>query len=196
MKDPAYRTIGVGTRIFLGGGVGYVSWCGTQHNPGVSRTGSGAPRVPAGTLAVMGDLKGMSPRWLAGSSFQGYGSSLSVGLGIPIPVLDEDMAAVLGLSDDELVTQIIDYGQGYPHMQGGSLGEVTYAQLRSGTIEVLGRQVPTASLSSYPRAREVAGILKEWIASGKFLLTEPVAPLPGPDSGYACRQMKMKDAPG
>jgi uncharacterized protein (DUF39 family) len=30
-NDPCYRTIGLGTRIFLGGAVGYVTWLGTQH---------------------------------------------------------------------------------------------------------------------------------------------------------------------
>ena len=33
LKDPLYKTIGIGTRIFLGGGIGYVAWQGTQHNP-------------------------------------------------------------------------------------------------------------------------------------------------------------------
>ena len=33
LKDPYYKTIGIGTRIFLGGGIGYVAWPGTQFNP-------------------------------------------------------------------------------------------------------------------------------------------------------------------
>ena len=60
LNDPLYKTIGLGTRIFLGGGIGYVVWNGTQHNPGVKRTPGGVPTSPAGTLAVMGDLKQMS----------------------------------------------------------------------------------------------------------------------------------------
>ncbi|MFW9875930.1 MAG: homocysteine biosynthesis protein, partial [Candidatus Thorarchaeota archaeon] len=32
-NDPDYETIGIGTRIFLGGGIGYVIGEGTQHNP-------------------------------------------------------------------------------------------------------------------------------------------------------------------
>ncbi len=195
MKDPTYRTIGVGTRIFLGGGVGHVAWWGTQHNPGVPRQPNGTPQVPAGTLSVIGDLKGMDRRWIRGLSFQGYGVSLGMGLGIPIPVLDESLAASCGVGDRDITTKIVDYGTAYPQFQAGNLGEVTYEQLRSGSIEIGGRKVPTAPLSSYSRAREIAGILKEWIATGKFTLGEAVEPLPGADSGYACRPMRQKPDP-
>ncbi|MBU1871268.1 MAG: homocysteine biosynthesis protein, partial [Candidatus Omnitrophica bacterium] len=41
--DPHYKTIGIGTRIFLGGGIGYVSWHGTQHNPAVKRKNNAVP---------------------------------------------------------------------------------------------------------------------------------------------------------
>ena len=54
----------------------------------------------------------------------------------------------------------------------------TYEQLQSGSVEFRGKKVKTAPLSSINRAREIAGILKEWIEKGEFLLTEPVAPLP------------------
>lgn len=195
MNDPLYRTIGIGTRIFLGGGIGYVSWQGTQHNPGVERLDNGVPSSPAGTLAVTGDLKQMSSRWLVGVSFQGYGVSMSVGLGVPIPILDEEMALACGVSDKDIWTDVVDYSEAYPHGKPGKLGKVNYAQLRSGKIKLEGRKIPTVSLSSYPRAREVAEILKGWISEGKFLLTEPVAPLPGPDSGYACHPMKIRGGP-
>ena len=33
LNDPEYRTIGIGTRVFIGGAQGYVAWEGTQHNP-------------------------------------------------------------------------------------------------------------------------------------------------------------------
>ncbi|RPJ13295.1 MAG: hypothetical protein EHM30_11835, partial [Desulfobacteraceae bacterium] len=105
-NDPYYKTIGIGTRIFLGGGTGYVIWSGTQHNPSAKRNEKGVPVSPAGTMAVMGDLKKMNPNWLVGVSIQGYGCSLMVGLGVPIPVLNEDMAAYTGISDEEIFTQI------------------------------------------------------------------------------------------
>jgi uncharacterized protein (DUF39 family) len=192
LKDPNYRTIGVGTRIFLGGGVGYVYWHGTQHNPMVKRKENGVPQGGAGTLAVMGDLKQMSNRWLRGTSFQGYGVSLSVGLGIPIPVLDEDVLKHAAVKDEDIWTQIIDYSEDYPQCKVGSLGEVNYKQLKSGKISIKGREVPTSSLSSYAKAREIAEELKKWIADKKFFLTEFVQGLPGPESGYAFKPLKER----
>ncbi|NDY42234.1 hypothetical protein G3N55_05175 [Dissulfurirhabdus thermomarina] len=177
-NDPYYQTIGIGTRIFLGGGTGYVVCAGTQHRPDVPRTERGVPTRPAGTLMVAGDLKQMHPRWLVGVSILGYGCSLAVGLGVPIPVLNEEIAFRTGVSDEEIVTQVVDYGHDYPNGKGRSLGEVTYAQLRSGTIDVGGVTVPTAPLSSLVRAREIADILKRWIAAGRFTLTEPAETLP------------------
>ena len=174
LNDPYYRTLGLGTRIFLGGAQGYIAWPGSQHNPNAPRLSNGVPRSPAGTLMVIGDLKQMLPRWLIGVSMQGYGCSLSVGLGIPIPVLDEEMAFFTGISDEDIVTQVKDYSGSRPD----SMGEVTYAQLRSGTITIEEKEIPTVPLSSYVRAREIAGILKEWIQKGSFFLGEPQHLLP------------------
>jgi uncharacterized protein (DUF39 family) len=177
-NDPYYKTVGLGTRIFLGGGVGYVTWHGSQHNPGVMRTPKGIPLTPAGTLWVMGDLKKMSARWLVGVSFQGYGCSLAVGLGIPIPVLNEEMAAHTGISDEEIFTQVIDYGNDYPAGTAKSLAQVSYAELKSGSITFKGKTVPTVPLSSMVRAREIAETLRDWIQKGEFLLGEPQFTLP------------------
>ena len=178
LNDPYYKTIGVGTRIFLGGGRGFVVWPGTQHNPAVPRTEIGVPLKPAGTLWVMGDLKQMDPRWLVGVSIQGYGASLSVGLGVPIPILNEEMAAYTGVSDEELFTQVVDYGHDYPAGEAKSLGQVSYAELKSGSIKLNGQSVPTVPLSSMVRAREIARILKQWIAEGEFTLGQPQETLP------------------
>jgi uncharacterized protein (DUF39 family) len=177
-NDPYYRTIGLGTRIFLGGGVGYVTWHGTQHNPAVERTPQGVPLRPAGTLWVMGDLKQMSSAFLVGVGIQGYGCSLAVGLGVPIPLLNEEIAAQTGISDEEIFTQVIDYGSDYPQGVGRSLAQVSYAELKSGVIMFQGRRVPTVPLSSVVKAREIAATLKTWIAKGRFLLGEPQFTLP------------------
>ena len=189
MKDPYYKTIGIGTRIFLGGGIGYVTWPGTQFNPGVARSENGVPRGGAGTLCVIGDLKQMSPRYLVGTSMLGYGVSLAVGIGVPIPILNEEILRYTTITDAEIFAPVIDYSSTYPNREAEILGEVSYAELRSGKIKVQGKSVPTASLSSYPRALEIANTLKEWIQNGKFLLTEQVAALPGPDSGVAFRPL-------
>ncbi|HSO10132.1 MAG TPA: homocysteine biosynthesis protein [Desulfoprunum sp.] len=178
LNDPLYRTIGIGTRIFLGGGVGYVTWHGTQHNPTVPRTPGGVPRKAAGTMMVQGDLKQMSPDWLRGVSILGYGNSLAVGLGIPIPILNGEMAAYTGVSDKDIYTQIVDYGHDYTNGIVRSYGEVSYAQLKSGSIIVNGKEVHTAPLSSVVKAREIASLLKEWISSGRFLLNRPAETLP------------------
>lgn len=178
-NDPFYKTIGLGTRIFLGGGIGYITWNGTQHKPAVKRTKKGIPLAPAGTLWVMGDLKNMSADWLRGVSILGYGCSLAVGLGVPIPILNEDMAKYTAISDEEIFTQVIDYGNDYPNGISRSYGRVSYAQLKSGVITVKGKTVPTVPLSSVVKAREIASILKDWILKGGFTLGEPQFTLPG-----------------
>ena len=177
-NDPYYQTIGIGTRIFLGGGEGYVTWFGTQHKPEAKRTKKGVPVTPAGTMWVMGDLKQMSPEWLVGVSIQGYGCSLSVGLGVPIPILNEEIVKQTAISDEDIFTQIIDYGNDYPTGTTKSYGQVSYAELKSGSITFDGKQVPTVPLSSIVKARDIANRLKESISKGKFFLGEPQCTLP------------------
>jgi L-aspartate semialdehyde sulfurtransferase len=192
MKDPCYKTIGIGTRIFLGGGIGYVAWPGTQFNPEVPRLANGTPTGGAATLCVIGDLKQMNPRYLVGTSMLGYGVSLTVGIGVPIPILNEEILRYTLITDAEIMAPVIDYSSTYPNRESDTLGQVSYAELRSGKIKVQGKEVPTASLSSYPRALEIAGALKEWIIQGKFLLTEPVAPLPGISSGISFKPLNER----
>jgi uncharacterized protein (DUF39 family) len=192
LNDPYYRTIGVGTRIFLGGGIGHVAWHGTQHNPTAPRADNGVPRRGAGTLAVIGDLKQMRPEWLVGTSMLGYGCTLTVGIGVPIPILSEEILRYTAVSDADILAPIVDYSEAYPQMKPDVLGEVGYADLKSGRIKVKGKDVPTASLSSYPKAVEIADILKKWIETGEFLLTEPVAPLPGVESGISFKALKER----
>jgi L-aspartate semialdehyde sulfurtransferase len=192
MNDPYYRTIGIGTRIFLGGGVGYVVWQGTQHSPAAPRGANGVPRSGAGTLSVMGDLKQMNSDWLLGVSYRGYGASLSVGLGIPIPILDTDMARFTAVKDEDIYAQVVDYSQNYPNLEPVSLGEVSYKQLKSGEMELQGKKIPTSPLSSYSRARQIAIMLKEWIQKGDFLITEPVQLLPSADSGLSAKALKER----
>ncbi len=192
LNDPFYKTIGIGTRLFLGGGVGYVAWQGTQHNPGVPRGENGVPRRAAGTLAVIGDLKQMKPAWLRGISMQGYGATMAVGIGVPIPVLSEEILRYTTVMDAEIFAPIVDYSGAYPQRQPDILGEVSYAQLKTGRIEVRGKPVPTSSLSSYPKAVEIAQTLKAWIQKGDFTLTEPVAPLPGVEAGIIFKSLEER----
>ena len=192
LNDPFYQTIGVGTKIFLGGGIGYVAWHGTQHNPSALRGENGVPKRPAGSLAVIGDLKQMSPKWLKGVSFTGYGASLMVGIGVPVPVLSEEILKHLAVKDSEIFAPVVDYSDAYPQGRSEVLEEVNYAQLKSGKIKVKGKDVPTSGLSSYKKALEIAGILKNWIKKGDFSLTEPVAKLPDVESGYKVKPLNER----
>ncbi|MFC1866284.1 homocysteine biosynthesis protein [Chloroflexota bacterium] len=190
LNDPLYKTVGIGTKIFLGGGIGYVAWQGTQHNPvAVPRGENGVPKRPAGTLAVIGDLKQMSSEWLRGTSMQGYGCTLNVGIGLPIPILSEEILRYTTVTDAEILAPIVDYSEAYPQRKADVLGEVSYSDLKSGKIRVGDKEIPTASLSSYPKAVEIANLLKNQIIKGEFLLTEPVAPIPGVESGITFKPL-------
>lgn len=178
LNDPYFMTIGLGTRIFLGGAQGYITWSGTQHNPDPPRGKNGVPLKPSGTIMTIGNLKEMTPRYLVGASILGYGVSLAVGIGVPIPLLNEEIAGYVGVSDEDIFTQVVDYATDYPAGTGITLGQVSYAELKSGVITVQGTQVPTVPLSSIKMAREIAATLKEWIAKGEFLLGEPQMLLP------------------
>jgi len=183
LNDPYYRTIGIGTRIFLGGGVGYVFYHGTQHNPSTARGNNGVPKGGSGTIAVVGDLKQMSVEYLRAASLKGYGVSLSVGIGIPIPILDEEMALFTSVSDKDIFAPVVDYSKDYWSNKGKPLTYVSYEELKSGAINIDGKKVKTAPLSSYYKAREIAETLKTWISKGKFQISEPVETLPGVESG-------------
>ena len=192
LNDPYYKTIGIGTKIFLGGGIGYVAWHGTQHNPNVLRGDNGVPEEGAGTLSLIGDLKQMKPEWLIGTSMLGYGCTLTVGIGVPIPILSEEILRYTAVTDADIFAPIIDFSEAYPQMKPDILGHVSYAELKSGHIAIQGKDVPTASLSSYPKAVEIANTLKNWIQKGKFLLTAPVAPLPDIESGITFKPLKER----
>jgi uncharacterized protein (DUF39 family) len=175
LNDPQMRTIGVGTRIFLGGTTGYVSWYGTQFKTDAELNEYGVPVSNAATLAVIGDASRMSTSYIKAAYYEKYGVSMFVGIGIPIPVLDEEMAARLMIRNDQITTRILDYGDpAHPE-----LGRVTYDRLMSGEIELNQKKIKTTSLSSLYKAREIASLLKKQVKEGTFLLTEPVELFPG-----------------
>jgi L-aspartate semialdehyde sulfurtransferase len=176
LNDPELRLVGIGTRIFLGGGMGYVAWEGTQHFPLQKRLPNHTPIGPAATLALIGDAKHMNPKWVRGCYFKNYGSSLMLGVGIPLPVLDERVVEACAVTDKDLVAPVIDFS--IPRRVRPTFGLVSYAQLKSGKITIQGKPIRTAPLASISYSRQVAQELKAWIESGDFLLTEPVAPLP------------------
>ncbi|MGM0417904.1 MAG: homocysteine biosynthesis protein [Thermodesulfobacteriota bacterium] len=176
MNDPYLRTIGIGTRIFLGGAQGYVTWQGTQCKIETGREENGTPNVPSATLFVIGELKNMSSDWIKGVSIRGYGTSIAVGIGIPIPVLNEEMAGFTGVKDEDLYTHVVDYSNDYPNATGKTYKKVSYKDLKNGEIEVEGKKVKCVPLSSMIKAREISEILKRNIADKKFLIGEPQFP--------------------
>lgn len=166
MNDPDYETIGIGTRIFLGGAQGYVIGEGTQHDP----------QNRLGTIMVRGDAKKMSPEFLRGASFTRYGTTLYVGIGIPIPILNEGLAKKTAIRDEEIFTNVVDYG--VPRRDRPVLGRVSYKELKSGSITIGDKRIRVSSLSSLKTARKIAATLKKWIEEGEFYLTAPVERLP------------------
>jgi uncharacterized protein (DUF39 family)/CBS domain-containing protein len=178
LNDPYFQTIGMGTRIFLCGAPGYVIGEGTQHSTEVDRH-NGVPITPAGTLMVQGDMKKMNSNFLRGATMPHYGPTLYLGLGIPIPILNSEIAARTGVSDEDITCRVFDYGvqrRGRPVLK-----ETNYAELKTGKIEIAGKEVPTSPLSSYKKALEVANELKNWIENGDFLLNLPVERVPSKD---------------
>jgi len=175
LNDPLLRRVGIGSRIFLGGGIGYIAWEGTQHFPRQKRLPNQTPIGPAATLALIGDAKQMQAEWVRGCYFRNYGPSLMLGVGIPIPILSPADLEPIAIRDEELVAPVIDFS--IPRRVRPTFGLVSYAQLKSGHITLNGRKVRTAPLASLRRSMQVAEILKQWIVSGQFTLTQPVAPL-------------------
>jgi len=176
LNDPLYRTIGIGTRIFMGGTQGYVAWEGTQHNPEQKRGENGVPLASAGTLSLIGDLKKMDTRFIRAAVFQQYGVTMFVGVGIPIPILDEDIAEKTAVRNRDIYTNIVDYS-----VSSGPkpvLKKVSYEELMSGSVDLNGKIIPSAPLSSMKKAREIAVTLRELIMAGEFFITQPISSLP------------------
>ena len=185
LNDPECRTIGLGTKIFLCGTQGYVTWNGTQFHSTKEVNKYGIPTSNSRTLAVIGDLKEMSIDFLRAAYYEKYGNSLFVGIGIPIPILDEDMAYRVSIQNHQIETTIVDYGN-----NNEILGKTNYAELQSGYIQINGKKVRTAPVSSLCKAKEIAEILKKWIQTGEFLLTEPVKSMP---TGTSLKQLKINN---
>ncbi len=179
LNDPHCDVIGIGTHIFLCGGDGYVSWQGTQFYTGADEK-NGVPTSGARTLALIGDMKQMDPKYIKGLNVNRYGTSVAIGVGIPLPVLNADVVRNASISDEDIYTNLVDYSEST--LRRPVLGQYSYAQFRSGSIEYNGKKIRTSSLSSYSGARKVADELRSWIENGEFELTEPTVMLPRKNS--------------
>ncbi len=174
LNDPEFKTIGLGTRIFLGGTQGFVVWPGTQFHATRPKNELGVPVTNAATIAVMGNLKEMSSEYLQAAYYEKYGVSMFIGIGIPIPVLNADIAKRVSINNSQIETSVLDYGTvGTP-----KLGQVNYEELQSGSIKVKGKKIRTAPVASLAKARKIADELKKWLQDGKFEVTKPVQMFP------------------
>ncbi|MGF7118767.1 homocysteine biosynthesis protein [Methanobacterium oryzae] len=187
LNDPYFETIGLGTRIFLCGGEGYIIGEGTQHSTEGERR-NGVPVGSAGTLMLMGDMKNMNSDFVRGATMQKYGPTLYVGAGIPIPILNEEMAKRTAIGDEDITCRIYDYG--VPRRSRPVIKETNYGELKTGKIEINGVEIKTSPLSSYKKAEEIANELKSWINNAKFFLTEPVNKIPS--KGYTVNPLEIK----
>ncbi|MBC3888697.1 hypothetical protein GH810_10280 [Acetobacterium paludosum] len=188
LNDPLLKTIGMGTRIFLGGAQGYVSWMGTQFNTACERDEKGYPTTPGATLALIGNMKEMNPAYIRGAVYEKYGTSMFVGVGIPIPILNEEMMSFVSVENKDLHTNVLDYSVskgGHP-----TLKKVSYAELRSGSVDINGKIIKTSPMSSLKVAREIALELNHWIKKGKFFLQEPIQTFP---IGNALKGLEIKE---
>ncbi|MFM8295646.1 MAG: homocysteine biosynthesis protein, partial [Microcystaceae cyanobacterium] len=175
--SPALRqAMGSDGWVGIGGGVGYVAWEGTQHFPLQKRLANHTPIGPGATLALIGDAKQMNPYWVRGCYFKNYGTSLMLGVGIPLPVLNEKVIEYCAVKDDEIVAPVVDFS--IPRRVRPTFGLVSYAQLKSGRMTIEGKTVRVAPLASLARSRQVAEELKRWIQAGQFFLAESIIPLP------------------
>lgn len=176
LKDPYLRSIGIGTRIFLAGAPGFISWQGTQFASGKPRGENGVPLSPACTLAVIGDLKQMSTEYIRPAVFENYGTSMFVGIGIPIPVLDSELLSNLAVRNKDIFTNIVDYS--VQSLSKPVITSCSYEELRSGHVTIEGKRVKASPLSSLYKARKIAQELKSWVAAKGFTLQQPIASFP------------------
>ncbi|MGD9677854.1 MAG: homocysteine biosynthesis protein [Vulcanibacillus sp.] len=181
VNDPYYRTIGIGTRIFIGGAQGFISWQGTQFNTSRERSEKGIPLGPAATLAVIGDLRMMNTNYIKPAVIENYGASMYVGIGIPIPILDEEMLRHVIIENKDIYTSVFDYS--VQRRERPVVCKVNYEQLRSGFVEINGKNIRTNTLSSLYKSREIANKLKELITNGEFMLQEPIQKFPVRNNG-------------
>jgi uncharacterized protein (DUF39 family) len=178
LNDPLYETIGIGTSVWLAGARGIVHAEGTQHAPTAERGANDVPTEGAGTLGLTADMKAMRPRFVRGASLVGYGVSLALGIGVPIPILNERVLAHTTVRDRDILAPVVDYAGDYPNRTGRVICRVSYEQLRSGEVTIDGKKAEVGSMSSYAMALEIANLLADEIRQGAFPLSPPSRALP------------------
>lgn len=173
INDPFCKTIGVGTKVWVAGSEGLVIGEGSFHNPLQKRNQYGIPVGNAITLSVIADVRSMQPKWIRGGYIKSFGPVLFVGIGVPIPILNEEIAEYVSVTDDMIHTTIVDFS--IPRRTKPTFGQCTYAELRTSTVIINKKPTLSAPLSSMSFAGEICEILKKQIENKKFVLSEPVS---------------------
>ena len=113
-KDPGLRTIGIGTRVMLNGGTGYVTGLGTRSS------------LERPCLSVVADMHTMNPDNMGG--FQtSAGPEVIQTWAVPIPMIDETVFATAQTLDEDIPLVVTDVRGRTP------MAEATYADLWTGT---------------------------------------------------------------
>jgi len=100
-NDPALLTIGVGTRILLNGGIGYILGQGT-------RSSRDKPN-----LSAFADMRRMNPEMMGGF-VSSLGPECTSSVAIPIPVLDDTILSQLMVTNEDIPLPVSDIGDRVP----------------------------------------------------------------------------------
>lgn len=172
VNDPFCKTIGIGTKISVAGANGFITGFGSNHNPKQKRNEYGIPIGGGITLSCVSDVEGMNPRWVRGGYLKSFGPVLYLGIAVPIPVLNIEIAEYLSITDDKIHTTIVDYS--IPRRTKPTFGQCTYSELRTSTVVINNKPTLAAPLVSMAWSIEVANALKNNILAKSFYLAEPI----------------------
>lgn len=150
--------IGNGTKILVAGGEGYITVDGNGFNKEIK------PKID---FSFVSDLSKVDLKYISPAVYENYGVSMFIGISIPIPILNIDILKMFDKSTD---IDIVDYGLEKKPI----IKSVKFEELQSGKININGRFVKTAPLSSFKKAKEISTLLKNKILNGEFLLAKPV----------------------
>ncbi len=175
VNDPYAELIGIGTKIWIAGSSGLIVGHGSSHNPCQKRNEYGIPVGPGITLSAVADIQSMNPKWIRGGFIKSFGPVLYIGIGIPIPVLNEKVAKYISITDDNIHSTIVDFS--IPRRTKPTFGQCTYSELRTSTVMINKKPTLSAPLSSMALALEVCNELKKLILQKDFLLSEKIIPL-------------------
>ena len=175
INDPYCKTIGLGSRIWISGAIGYVLGHGSNHNPVQKRNEFNIPIGPGITMSAVADLHSINPKWIRGGYLKSYGPVLYIGIGVPVPVLNEEIAEAVSITDDKIHTTIVDFS--IPRRTKPTFGQCTYQELRTSTVLINKKPTLSAPLSSMAFALEICNQLKEAIINKNLMLSEPIEPV-------------------